>query len=262
MEVRFGAHQASPREIGRAKVLVRFDSCIGQGRQPQQIPLENQPKALLENAGQVPRVLGPRELPKGHQCIDVGGIEPGQDARHPRVVALGGPTERRVRVLVLPALGIEVLCAEIPELLEPGCPTRALPGSLGYPEGDEVCADVAPVEDVRFPEAPRNLVPVPFAAERVARVEVVMTDDAGRRVDDLGVLCHPHVHRVLLAGIEVVQPGGDEPCSAKLAPVFVRDHVVGVVGAGALVAERPEKVPGQPRAGLHAIEISRPGRLV
>ncbi len=79
-----------------------------------------------------------------------------------------------------------------------------------------------------------------------------MTDEAGRRIVHAWIARNPAVHRVLLARVEVVDPGSEQASPAKLAPILVGNHVVRVVGAGALVAERPDQIAGQPSARLHA----------
>ncbi len=66
------------------------------------------------------------------------------------------------------------------------------------------------------------------------------------------VVGDPRIHAVLLAGVEVVEPRGDEATAAEIPAILVREDVVGVVAAGAGVAKRPEEL-----AGSHAEAWSR-----
>src|SRR4051794_31496993 len=81
-----------------------------------------------------------------------------------------------------------------------------LPRPCPDAECDEVRTDVAPVEQVRVAEPTRDLIPVPLAAERVARVEVVVTDVAGRPILVRWIARDPCIHRILLASVKMIDP--------------------------------------------------------
>ena len=64
---------------------------------------------------------------------------------------------------------------------------------------------------------------------------------------------HDAVVRVRAPHLVVIQPGGEDRQAAQLAAVFVRDDVVGIVGARAVITERPERPAGDVAAGEHAV---------
>ncbi len=88
-----------------------------------------------------------------------------------------------------------------------------------------------------------------------------MKDVAGRRVGQARAIDHPGVHRILLARIEVIEPRREQSPAAQLAPIFVRDGVVGIVVARPFVPERTEQVPRKPRGRLHPDERTALGRF-
>jgi hypothetical protein len=57
------------------------------------------------------------------------------------------------------------------------------------------------------------------------------------------------VERVEAARIHVLQPGGEHPQAAQLAPMLVRDRVVGIVRPRAVLLERAERRAGNAEAG-------------
>src|SRR5262249_23611576 len=65
---------------------------------------------------------------------------------------------------------------------------------------------------------------------------------------------YPAIHRVLLAGVEVIEPCREEAAAAELAPVLVQDDVVRVVLSGPAVAEGTDEVPLEPSRRLHSNE--------
>jgi hypothetical protein len=67
----------------------------------------------------------------------------------------------------------------------------------------------------------------------------------------------PDVEAVLLAGVEVVEPCGEELGGAELAAVVVLDDVVGVVWARVLVAKGAQGAAGQKEAGGGAVAAVR-----
>ena len=85
------------------------------------------------------------------------------------------------------------------------------------------------------------------AAEDGSEVEHVVLDP-GAPVGRL-----EHVEAVDAARVVVIQPGAEDPRSAQLAPVLVRDEIVRVVRAPAVVAEVAERRAGREAADEHTV---------
>ena len=156
-------------------------------------------------------------------------------------------------------LRVELTHVEEPENFPAPLSSHPVPRPEGNPQRDEVLRHVAPISDVRIAEPPRNLLPIPFGSQAVARVQVVVLNVARRSVGFAlasRAIDNPSIHRVLLASVEVVEPRSQEPAAAELAPIVVRNDVVGIVGARAGVAERTNQVAGEPRRRLHSHEAA------
>ena len=76
--------------------------------------------------------------------------------------------------------------------------------------------------------------------------------------DAAAVLGDEHVERVAGLHVDEVRPRAEDLQRAQLAAMLVRDDVVGIVGARAVIAEPAERPPGQPRARRRR-DTSRPG---
>src|SRR5580692_4261166 len=66
------------------------------------------------------------------------------------------------------------------------------------------------------------------------------------------LVSEPHVHAVLLAGVEVVEPGREQPPTAQLTTLLVRDDIIGIVASSPVVAKRANQVPVEPRGRREA----------
>ena len=178
---------------------------------------------------------------RGHRFVGEGR----DDAGRPEAILGPRIAECRVRVVGLPVLRPVVGRLEAPD--RRNIRIRHLePGPHVEPERQH--------RDQRRPRLPHELVagaaalrPDAAAAERRAEIEQVVADDLPvARGDDA-------VERVRAADLVVIQPGGEDRQAAQLAAVFVRDDVVGIVGARAVVAERSERPARDVAAGEHAV---------
>src|SRR5262249_8673012 len=88
---------------------------------------------------------------------------------------------------------------------------------------------------------------VAVASERRAEVEQVMANETAAVFLDNGV------QRVSRLCIGVVQPCRKDVQPAKVATIFVRCDVVGIVGASAVIAERSDTFAFQRETGDDAI---------
>src|SRR5690606_14860345 len=122
----------------------------------------------------------------------------------------------------LPTARVERLGLEV---AEHGMEGHPFPRTHDGAERHEVGDHLRRVEVVRVTETARQRVPLPLAPQRIPEVEDVVADETAIRL----AVTDEHVERVRLPSVEVVYPRGDEPRTAKLPPVLVRDHVVRII---------------------------------
>src|SRR5690606_8237356 len=104
---------------------------------------------------------------------------------------------------------------------------------------------------------PRGLGLDAAAAERRPEIEQMVPHDRAAA----GV--HERIERVDAARIVVVEPGREDPQPAQLTPMLVREDVVGIVRARAVVAEPPHGFPRQRLARQYAVAaVLRPRGLL
>ncbi len=194
------------------------------------------------------RVLNLRLVDDGAHPIHA---DAGDDAGHPGLVVLLGREEGGVRIAGSVDRRIETLDAEVAQHLTARSLLGVAPGALDQAEGHEVLEQVLEIEVARVAQPSADPIPAPLAPEAVAPVDVVVAHVPGRPL--LVALADPHRQRVLLAGVEVVDPCGEHVRAPKLPPVLVRDHVVRIVVPGPLVAPGAERDPRQ--------ELTRSGSI-
>src|SRR5262249_10069191 len=112
------------------------------------------------------------------------------------------------------------------------------------------------IEIERVAEAPREAVDVPLAAETIAEIEEPASHVARTSVLVPRPDYDPGLHRVLLARVVVVDPGGEQARGAQITAIFVGHDVARIVVARALMREGTERGAGQPVRHAHAQELT------
>ena len=108
-----------------------------------------------------------------------------------------------------------------------------------------------PAVEQRLPPLVVIVRAVGAGSERGSDVLQVVPHDAATVLGDHGVERVPRLH------VRQIGPGAEHLQGPQLAPVLVRDDVVGVVRAGAVVAERTDRTPGHAARGHGAIRPVR-----